>query len=98
MSRRARRARRRRWLIRGGIVVGVLLVVWGFFVWHDLRAARSDLVDARKTGLGAVSQASNVRTAQGRAKAQATLDKALSQVRSAERKLSRSPALAATRL
>src|SRR4051794_37124224 len=98
MSRRAPPPPPRRWLPGGGIAAVGLLVLWGALVWHDLRAARADLVDARKLVLTAAGQPANLRTAEGRSKAQSTFNQALGKVGAADHRLSQSPALALTRL
>src|SRR5437763_2017339 len=91
-------SRRGRWLLGGGIVLGVLLVVWGALVWHDLRAARTDLVSARKLLRKAGDDPASIRTPEGRSKADANLAQVLDKVNAADRKLNHSPSLALTRL
>src|SRR4051812_28501778 len=91
------RAGRRRLCIIGTVVL-VGLVVWGFFVWRDLRAARSDLVTARKTLRASGDNPSSIRTAEGRAKAAQTLDSVRRDIDAAQDKLNHSPALAVARV
>jgi hypothetical protein len=98
MSRRRSRRVPRRWLIGCGIALGVLLLVWGAFVWHDLRGARSELVTARKLLRKEGDDPASIRTPEGRARADATLVQVQGHINAADHTLNDSPPLALTRL
>src|SRR5438105_9722964 len=86
-----------RWLaLLIGLAVGLVIV--GAAAWHDLSGARADLIEARSVLGRTLDDAAAMRTHDGRVRARAQIDDALTHVASARQKVSGSVFVSALRV